>query len=88
MTEGSPSTTARTETTTLQIVVPADPRVLRVLRLVASGVASLGEFDLDANGSFAWTPSPDRLRAVRLGNALALDLDLEPYEVRLFQLAP
>jgi hypothetical protein len=48
MTQGSPSTSTRTETTTFQIVVPADPRVLRVLRLVASGVASLGEFDLDA----------------------------------------
>ena len=34
--------------TTLQLVLPADPRLLRVLRLVASGVASLGEFDLAA----------------------------------------
>ena len=34
--------------TTLQLVLPADPRMLRVLRLVASGMASLGAFDLDA----------------------------------------
>lgn len=34
--------------TTLQLVLPADPRLLRVLRLVASGIASLGEFDLAA----------------------------------------
>jgi anti-sigma regulatory factor (Ser/Thr protein kinase) len=34
--------------TTLQLVLPADPRMLRVLRLVASGVASLGPFDLEA----------------------------------------
>lgn len=34
--------------TTLQLVLPPDPRLLRVLRLVASGVASLGEFDLAA----------------------------------------
>jgi hypothetical protein len=33
--------------TELQIVVPADPRLLRVLRLVASGVASLGSLSLD-----------------------------------------
>ncbi len=34
------------EPTTLQLVLPPDPRLLRILRLVASGVASLGEFDL------------------------------------------
>jgi len=34
--------------TTLQLTLPPDPRLLRVLRLVASGVASLGEFDLAA----------------------------------------
>ena len=30
----------------LRLELPPDPRLLRVLRLVASGVASLGEFDL------------------------------------------
>jgi hypothetical protein len=39
---------APTEGTSLQLVLPPDPRLLRVLRLVASGVASLGEFDLAA----------------------------------------
>src|SRR5687768_18488746 len=34
--------------TSLQLVLPPDPRLLRVMRLVASGVASLGEFDLAA----------------------------------------
>ncbi len=34
--------------TSLQLTLPPDPRLLRVLRLVASGVASLGEFDLGA----------------------------------------
>ena len=33
-------------TTTLHLSLPPDPRLLRVLRLVASGVASLAEFDL------------------------------------------
>ena len=35
------------DNTSLHIVVPADPRLLRVLRLVASGVASLGALSLD-----------------------------------------
>lgn len=34
--------------THLQLSLPPDPRLLRVLRLVASGVASLGQFDLSA----------------------------------------
>ena len=33
---------------TLRLELSPDPRLLRVLRLVASGVASLGEFDLGA----------------------------------------
>src|SRR3546814_11090833 len=36
------------DSTELEIVVPADARLLRVLRLVASGVASLGSLRLDA----------------------------------------
>jgi len=32
--------------TQLQLSLPPDPRLLRVLRLVASGVASLGQLDL------------------------------------------
>lgn len=35
------------EPTSLEITVPADPRLLRVLRLVASGVASLGPLGVD-----------------------------------------
>jgi hypothetical protein len=34
--------------TSLRVELPPDPRLLRILRLVASGVASLGEFDLGA----------------------------------------
>ncbi|MET0903955.1 MAG: hypothetical protein ABWZ52_11995 [Acidimicrobiales bacterium] len=37
-----------TADTPLRIELPPDPRLLRILRLVASGVASLGEFDLAA----------------------------------------
>ena len=39
---------ASTEGPTLRLELSPDPRLLRVLRLVASGVASLGEFDLAA----------------------------------------
>lgn len=42
-----PMTSYDSDTTALEIVVPADPRLLRVLRLVASGVASLGALSLD-----------------------------------------
>ncbi len=34
--------------TAFQVSLPPDPRLLRVLRLVASAMASLGEFDLAA----------------------------------------
>lgn len=33
--------------TSLQLVIPADPQLLRIVRLVASGVASLAGADLD-----------------------------------------
>ena len=39
---------AAPEGPTLRLELSPDPRLLRVLRLVASGVASLGEFDLAA----------------------------------------
>lgn len=35
-------------TTRLELVVPADPQLLRIVRLVASGLASLADLDLDA----------------------------------------
>lgn len=34
------------DTPTLRLELSADPRLLRILRLVASGMASLGQFDL------------------------------------------
>lgn len=35
-------------TTRLELVVPPDPQLLRIVRLVASGLASLANLDLDA----------------------------------------
>ena len=37
-----------TEPTHLELSLPPDPQLLRVLRLVASGLASLGHFDLSS----------------------------------------
>jgi hypothetical protein len=34
-------------TTDLELVLPPDPQLLRIVRLVASGLASLAELDLD-----------------------------------------
>jgi hypothetical protein len=33
--------------TTMQLLLPPDPQLLRIVRLVASGLASLGPLDLD-----------------------------------------
>ena len=42
-TDASPVTS-----TSLQLVLPGDPQLLRIVRLVASGLASLSELGLDA----------------------------------------
>ncbi len=42
------STVTVTTEPTLRLELSPDPRLLRILRLVASGVASLGDFDLAA----------------------------------------
>jgi len=48
MSPSASPTGAAASTISLQLVLPPDPRLLRVVRLVASGLASLGELDLDA----------------------------------------
>lgn len=72
----APTSTAGDEpdVTRLQIVVPADPRLLRVLRLVASGVASLGALDLDAVEEV-------RVAVDELGSALIAASDGAPVSV-------
>jgi hypothetical protein len=41
------TTTAVDGTTRVELVVPPDPQLLRIVRLVASGLASLASLDLD-----------------------------------------
>lgn len=43
-----PSTRQSERTTSFELVLPPDPDLLRVVRLVASGLASLAPLDLDA----------------------------------------
>lgn len=73
-------TDTTTQHTTLEIVVPPDPRVLRVLRLVASGVASLGELDLDAVEEV-------RVAVDELGSTLIAASDGSPVSLT-FELSP
>jgi hypothetical protein len=65
--------------TTLQLSLPPDPRLLRVLRLVASGVASLGDFDLAAVEEV-------RVAVDELGSTLINASGGEPIEIS-FELA-
>lgn len=44
----NPTPSPTTVATSLTLTLPADPQLLRIVRLVASGVASLGPLDLDA----------------------------------------
>ena len=44
----SPRTAPSPTTTSFELVLPPDPELLRVVRLVASGLASLTALDLDA----------------------------------------
>jgi hypothetical protein len=44
----NPTPAPTTVATNLTLTLPADPQMLRIVRLVASGVASLGPLDLDA----------------------------------------
>jgi hypothetical protein len=45
-----------------------------------------GSFDLDPDGTFAWAHTPPRLRYSR--GSRSAEVDLEPYEVRMFRITP
>jgi len=69
-----------TDGTTLQLVLPPDPRLLRVLRLVASGVASLADLDLTAveEVRVAVDELGATLIAASTGGSIEITFDLTP----------
>lgn len=65
---------AEVEPTSLELRMPADPQLLRVLRLVGSGLASLGKLDLAATEEV-------RVAVDELGAALIAMGDGSPIEL-------
>lgn len=71
--------------TTLQLVIPADPQLLRIVRLVASGVASLAGADLDTVEEVR--VGADELVAALMeagtGGSVSIDLELDGSLLRI-----
>lgn len=86
-------TDASTVTTSLQLVLPPDPQLLRVVRLVASGLASLTRLGVDAveQVRVAADELVSTLMEASGGQPVVLDLALGDGALRLeatTQLAP
>ncbi len=79
-----------TAVTSLQLVLPADPQLLRIVRLVASGLASLTELGLDAVEEVraAADELVSSLMAASGGGAVTLTLSLKGDRLRLEATAP
>jgi hypothetical protein len=76
---------AEVQPTSLQLRIPADPQLLRVLRLVGSGLASLGQLDLAATEEVR--VAVDELGAALIsmgdGGPIELTFDLTPQALRI-----
>jgi hypothetical protein len=76
--------------TSLQLVVPGDPQLLRIVRLVASGLASLTELGLDAVEEVR--AAADELVSTLIeashGAPVTLSLSLEADRLRIEASAP
>ncbi|HJR23882.1 MAG TPA: hypothetical protein VJ804_00290 [Acidimicrobiales bacterium] len=76
--------------TSLQLVLPGDPQLLRIVRLVASGLASLTDLGLDAVEEVR--AAADELVSTLMesskGEAVTLTLSLEADRLRLEARAP
>jgi hypothetical protein len=76
--------------TSLQLVLPADPQLLRIVRLVASGLASLSDLGLDAVEEVR--AAADELVSTLMeasgGGDVTLSLSLEADRLRLEASAP
>jgi hypothetical protein len=72
---------AEVQPTNVQLRMPADPQLLRVLRLVGSGLASLGQLDLTATEEVR--VAVDELGAALIsmgdGGPIELSFDLTPH---------
>ena len=71
--------------THLQLTLPPDPQLLRVLRLVASGVASLGHLDLSSveEVRVAVDELGSTLIAASTGGPIELSFELTPTALRV-----
>ena len=76
--------------TSLQLVLPADPQLLRIVRLVASGLASLTDLGLDAveETRAAADELVSTLMEACAGGAVTLALSLDGDRLRLEASAP
>jgi hypothetical protein len=76
---------ADVQPTSLQLRMPPDPQLLRVLRLVGSGLASLGQLDLSATEEVR--VAVDELGAALIamgdGTPIELSFDLTPTALRV-----
>ena len=76
--------------TSLQLVLPSDPQLLRIVRLVASGLASLSHLGLDAVEEVraAADELVSTLMEASAGGAVTLTLSLQADRLRLEASAP
>lgn len=66
----------------IEIRVPADPHLSRVLRLAASGIASLGEFTVDEIEDIKVAVSEILLSLIEHGDGAAVDVTLDALDDR------
>jgi hypothetical protein len=71
---------AEVQPTSVQLRMPADPQLLRVLRLVGSGLASLGQLDLTATEEVRVAVDELGAALISMGDGGPIDLtfDLTP----------
>lgn len=76
---------AEVQPTSLQLRMPADPQLLRVLRLVGSGLASLGQLDLVATEEVRVAVDELGAALISMGDGGPIDLtfDLTPIALRV-----
>jgi hypothetical protein len=76
---------AEVQPTSLELRIPSDPQLLRVLRLVGSGLASLGQLDLAATEEVRVAVDELGAALIGMGDGGPIDLtfDLTPTTLRV-----